>query len=45
MRYLNIRGIKMKKNEKNHILQFKKTYFLHCSFLAGPLALHLKDDL
>jgi hypothetical protein len=23
----------------------KKTYFFHYSFLAGPCALHLKDDL
>jgi hypothetical protein len=23
----------------------KKIFFLYCSFLAGPLALHLKDDL
>jgi hypothetical protein len=30
-------GIKMKKMEK--------TYFLYCSFLAAPLALHFQDDL
>jgi hypothetical protein len=30
-------GVKMKKNEK--------TYFLYCSFLAAPLALHFKDNL
>jgi len=36
---------KMKKNEKNHILQLKKTYFLYCSFLVAPLDLHFKDDL
>jgi hypothetical protein len=35
----------MKKNEKKHILQFEKMYFLYCSFLAAPLALHFKDDL
>jgi hypothetical protein len=35
----------MKKNEKKSVLQFEKTYFLYCSFLAGPLALHFKDDL
>ncbi len=23
----------------------EKTYFLYCSFLAAPLALHFKDDL
>jgi hypothetical protein len=39
------RGVKMKKNEKKSVLQFKKTYFLYCFFLAAPLALHLKDDL
>jgi len=35
----------MKKNEKNCILQFEKTYFHCCSFLAASLALHFKDDL
>jgi hypothetical protein len=35
----------MKKNEKIYVLRFEKTYFLYCSFLAGPLALHFKDDL
>jgi hypothetical protein len=30
---------------KNHVLQFEKMYFLYCSFLAAPLALHFKDDL
>jgi hypothetical protein len=25
--------------------KWEKTYFLYCSFLAGPLALHFKDDL
>jgi hypothetical protein len=35
----------MKKNEKKHVLQFEKTYFLYNSFWAGPLALHFKDDL
>jgi hypothetical protein len=34
----------MKKNEKKRSLQFDKTYFLYCSFLGGPLALHFKDD-
>jgi hypothetical protein len=38
-------GVKMKKNEKKCELQFKKTNFLYCSFLAAPLALHLQDDL
>jgi hypothetical protein len=42
---LKIRGVKMKKNEKKRVLQFEKTYFLYCSFLDGPLALHFKDDL
>jgi hypothetical protein len=28
------------KNEKNQVVQFEKTYFLSCSFLAVPLALH-----
>jgi hypothetical protein len=36
---------KMKKNEKKCDLQFKKTYFFYCSFLAALLALHFKDDL
>jgi hypothetical protein len=31
--------------KKKGILQFEKTYFLYCSFLAGALTLHLKDDL
>jgi hypothetical protein len=35
----------MKKNEKNAILQFKKTHFLDCFFLVAPLAFHFKDDL
>jgi len=38
---------KRAENEKKmkHILQFEQIYFLYCVFLAGPLALHLKDDL
>jgi hypothetical protein len=40
-----IGGVKMKKNGKKHILQFEKTYFLNCSFLAVPWGLHFKDDL
>jgi len=35
----------MEKNEKKHILQFENTFFLYCSFLTGPLALHFNDDL
>jgi hypothetical protein len=35
----------MKKNEKKRVLQFKKMYCLCCSFLAGSLALHFKNDL
>ncbi len=35
----------MKKIEKKRILQFEKVYFLYCSFLADPLALHFQDDL
>jgi hypothetical protein len=35
----------MKKNEKQHVLQFEKSYFLYCTFLAGPLTLHFYDDL
>jgi hypothetical protein len=38
-------GVKMKKNEKKHILQFEKTYFLYCSVLTAHLALHFEDDL
>jgi hypothetical protein len=43
-----IGGVKMKKNgkkKKTHVLQFEKTYFFYCSFLASPWALHCKDDL
>ncbi len=29
----------MKKNEKNHVLQFEKMYFIYCYFLATPLSL------
>jgi hypothetical protein len=38
-------GSKWKKMQKKFILQFEKTYFLYSSLLAGPSALHLKDDL
>jgi hypothetical protein len=41
---MKIREVEMKKNEE-HVLQFEKTYFLYFTFLAGPLVLHLKDDL
>jgi hypothetical protein len=34
----------MKKIEKRCDLQFEKTYFFYCSFLAGSLALCFKDD-
>jgi hypothetical protein len=37
-----VRGIRMKKNEKKQVLQFEKTYFLYCSFSAAP---RFKDDL
>jgi hypothetical protein len=37
--------VKMKKNERKSVLQFEKIYFLNCSFLAAPLALHFEDDL
>jgi hypothetical protein len=30
-------------NEKRHILQFVKTYFLYNFFWAGPLALQFKE--
>ncbi len=33
------------KNEKEHVLQVEKMYFLCCYFLAGLLALHFKGDL
>jgi hypothetical protein len=42
---LKVGRVEMKKNEKKHILQFKKMYFLYWSFLAVALALHFKDDL
>jgi hypothetical protein len=36
----------MKKNEKKtHFCNSKKRIFFTTLFLAGPLALHLKDDL
>jgi hypothetical protein len=35
----------MKQNEKKHVLQVEKTYFLCCYTLAGFFPLHLKDDL
>jgi hypothetical protein len=38
-------GVKMKKNEKIHVLQFEKIYFLKCFFLAAPLALDFQYDL
>jgi hypothetical protein len=38
-------GSKRGQNEEKCALQFEKTYFLYCSFLAGLLALHFKDDL
>jgi hypothetical protein len=41
MRFESRRG----QNEKKHILQFEKMYYLYSSFLAGPLILHFKDDL
>jgi hypothetical protein len=41
MRFKSKRG----QNEKKRVLQFEKMYFLYCSFLTSPLALHLKDDL
>jgi hypothetical protein len=31
--------------KKEEVLQLKKMYFLYSSFVAGPLALHFKDDL
>jgi hypothetical protein len=41
----NMRGQNEEKwKEKTHFA-IKKTYFIYCSFLAGPLALHFKDDL
>jgi len=38
-------GVKMTPKKKKHDLQFEKTHFLHCSFLAAPLALHVQYDL
>jgi hypothetical protein len=35
----------MKKNEKKRILQLKKSSFFYYSVLAGPLALHFKDEM
>jgi hypothetical protein len=43
---LKVGVVKLKKNEKKtHFTIQKKTYFLYCSVLAGPLALHFQDDL
>jgi hypothetical protein len=43
---LKVRGVKMKfKKKKKTLFAIKKTYFLHCSFWAGPLPLHFKNDL
>jgi len=41
MRFESRRG----QNEKKHILQFEKMYYLCSFFLAGPMTLRLKDDL
>jgi hypothetical protein len=41
---LKVGGIKLKKNEKERVLQFGKSIFF-TAFLAGLLALHFKDDL
>jgi len=35
-----------KQNEKKRVLQLKETvFFLYCSLLPAPSALHFKDDL
>jgi len=44
MRFESRRG-KNEKNEKKHMLQSVKMYFLYNFFLASPLALHFQDDL
>jgi hypothetical protein len=44
MRFESRRG-QNEKNEKKHILQFVKKYFIYNFFLADPLASHFKDDL
>jgi hypothetical protein len=41
MRFESRRG----QNEKKAHFAIQKTYFLYSSILAGPLALHFKDDL
>jgi hypothetical protein len=38
-------GVKMKKNEKIHVLQFEKIYFFIFFFLAAPFALDFQYDL
>jgi len=41
-----VRGVKLKKNEKKtHFFNSIFLIFLLLSFLAGPLALHFKDNL
>jgi hypothetical protein len=42
---LKVGRVEMKKNEKKTHFTIEKMYFLYCSFLAVPLALHFKDDL
>ncbi len=36
---------KSQNEKKKSVLQLEKKYFLYCSFLAGPLALHLTSPL
>jgi len=45
MRFESRRGQNEEKWEKNTFCNSKKTYFLYCVFLAGPLALHFEDAL
>jgi hypothetical protein len=42
---MKVGGVKMKKNEKNHTLQFEKMYYLYNSFLVGSVTLLYKGDL
>jgi hypothetical protein len=45
MRFENKKGQNEKNWKKNVFCNWNFFFFFYCSLLAGPLALHLKDDL
>jgi hypothetical protein len=45
MRFESRSGKNEEKLKINVFCNLKKHIFLYCSFLAGPLALHIRDDL